>query len=202
MEEKKREVAEYLISELSKYTQIDENLTNAVIRTVDSAIGFEEYSPKTKEGGFLQDVLLSKDLQGGRSEKYGNVYYNLREFLKFLTGSLLGSAGVIILPLPYKIATIAGLLIQLHYEVSKLKRLDIMQLEAIIVYYLHSNDAYRKPVPFEEIKQGAESIWRELHGGSIKEEVLIYSIMKLKKFRIIEEHEGKRYRLKEKVKIE
>lgn len=205
LDAKKDRIARYVVDELSKYAQVDAKLTNEVIGMTRAVIEVQEEPANLERNSSyaLHDVLLSKDFQEGRYVRYKNVLLNLREILTFfLETSLIGAPSLLPLPLSYKLPIIAGMIIQTYHEFSKHKTVELKQMEAIVIYYLHKRNAYSCPVSLEEIKEGVNQLWQETYGGKIKEESISYAIKKLKRYRIIDEHEGNRYTLKEKVAIE
>ncbi|MGC8593908.1 MAG: hypothetical protein ACP5LF_06455 [Nitrososphaeria archaeon] len=201
LEQSRREFVSGMLKALPEDLKNNSQVTSLILKISERAIELDRYESPSDKGVF-RNILISQDFHKGEYISTKNLLrFNIREAMDvilsstitIITGSIHSPVG--------GFTAVAAIVILLH-QLNKYKSVELGEAEALIVWFMHKNDAYTKNLNEDEIIEGVKKLKEDLHGGRIVDTALKSAIVKLIKLKIIKEIKPHSYILVERVRMD
>ncbi len=201
LEQSRRDFVDEMLKALPEDLKSNSQVTSLILKISERAIELDRYESPSNEG-VLRDILISQDFHKGEYISTKNLLrFNLREAMEVILSSTITiSTGSIHSPVGgFTAVAVIGILL---HQLNRYKRVELGEAEALIVWFMHKNEAYTKSLDENEIIEGVKKLKEDLHGGRIVDAALKSAIIKLMNLKIIKEIKPHSYILVERVRMD
>jgi len=201
LEQSRRDFVDEMLKALPEDLKSNSQVTSLILKISERAIELDRYESPSNEG-VLRDILISQDFHKGEYISTKNLLrFNLREAMEVILSSTITiSTGSIHSPVGgFTAVAVIGILL---HQLNRYKRVELGEAEALIVWFMHKNEAYTKSLDEDEIIEGVKKLKEDLHGGRIVDAALKSAIIKLMNLKIIKEIKPHSYILVERVRMD